>query len=272
MKTASIHPGRRKTGCYALVLWPAFCLLLACGNSTGPTGNTPMSLSFKVLRGPSAKPLAVGLTDAHGNALEIATAEMVLRKIEFEQDGKDSDDREEHDDCEKVEEGPFLVSLPIEATTPVVVLDRQLPAGMWEEIEFEVHKVERGDPADDAFLDATGFPENVSIRVTGTWTPSGGSSVAFTFTTDLNAEQEIEFKPPLEVQEGETKNVTFTVDLNHWFRNADGLLIDPGSANEGGANEHLVENNIKTSIDVFEDDDRDGKEDDEDEDDDEDDD
>ena len=43
-----------------------------------------------------------------------------------------------------------------------------------------------------------------------------------------------------------------------------GTLLDPASANEGGANESVVENNIENSIDAFEDDDRDGDDDDDD--------
>lgn len=48
---------------------------------------------------------------------------------------------------------------------------------------------------------------------------------------------------------------------NSWFRDANGALIDPRSANKGGANENLVKSNIRTSIEGFEDDDRDGVED-----------
>jgi len=38
-------------------------------------------------------------------------------------------------------------------------------------------------------------------------------------------------------------------------------LIDPATANKGGANENLVKENIKRSMKAFEDKDRDGNED-----------
>jgi hypothetical protein len=38
--------------------------------------------------------------------------------------------------------------------------------------------------------------------------------------------------------------------------------VDPASANEGGANENLVRDNIRASIDAFRDDDHDGHDDD----------
>jgi len=51
------------------------------------------------------------------------------------------------------------------------------------------------------------------------------------------------------------------VDLTTWFEAADGNLLDPATANEGGQNESWVDNNIKQSIEAFEDRNRDGSED-----------
>jgi hypothetical protein len=53
--------------------------------------------------------------------------------------------------------------------------------------------------------------------------------------------------------------VTIRVDLPSWFTTAQGDLIDPGSANEGGANEALVDGNILASFHAFDDRDRDGR-------------
>jgi hypothetical protein len=44
-----------------------------------------------------------------------------------------------------------------------------------------------------------------------------------------------------------------------WFRDAGGSLVDPSTANKGAANENLVKDNIRDSIDAFEDADRDGE-------------
>jgi len=51
------------------------------------------------------------------------------------------------------------------------------------------------------------------------------------------------------------------LDLDSWFRTgASGPLVNPATANQGGANKSLVDNNIKNAIKAFEDDDRDGDE------------
>lgn len=89
----------------------------------------------------------------------------------------------------------------------------------------------------------------------GTWNGS-----PFVYTSDLSAEQEIEFFPPLMVEEGTTStNLTILVDLTNWFRDEAGNLVDPATAARGGANEDLVEANIEDSCEAYEDDDEDGE-------------
>lgn len=243
--------------------------------------SAPVTLSFMA---PSAASATNGFSksaksrtfgDDVGNALTIESVEIILREIEFERadadqacrNGDDSDD----DGCEEVEQGPVLVDLSLDSNQPAVALETTLPEGRWKEVEFDVHKLERDDDADAAFLDETGFLEGVSIRVTGTWTPAGGDAQSFTYVSDLNEEQEIEFESPIEVTADASKNVTFQVDVDRWFRTSSGTLVNPAEGNDDGQYEDLVEENIESSIEGFEDDDRDGDDDDEDDDDDQDD-
>ncbi|MGH7753399.1 MAG: hypothetical protein ACREN5_11350, partial [Gemmatimonadales bacterium] len=61
------------------------------------------------------------------------------------------------------------------------------------------------------------------------------------------------------VDEGGSANVTLRLDVSRWFVNGGGTaLVDPATANEGQANENLVRDNIRASIDAFRDDDADG--------------
>jgi len=80
--------------------------------------------------------------------------------------------------------------------------------------------------------------------------------------SDLDEEQELELAPPLVVADGagDTK-LTLRMDIARWFSDDQGALIDPRTANPGGPNESLVEENIKNSIKAFEDEDEDGQED-----------
>jgi hypothetical protein len=53
--------------------------------------------------------------------------------------------------------------------------------------------------------------------------------------------------------------VTVQVDLRTWFRNSDGSIINPATANPGQPNASLVASKIRASLKSFEDDDKDGK-------------
>jgi len=53
--------------------------------------------------------------------------------------------------------------------------------------------------------------------------------------------------------------VTLSIDVLSWFIAGDGVtVIDPGTAEAGGANAQLVRNNIEDSFEGYEDDDHDG--------------
>ncbi|MEE8192487.1 MAG: hypothetical protein V3T74_07050, partial [Gemmatimonadales bacterium] len=129
---------------------------------------------------------------------------------------------------------------------------------MYDEVEFEIHKVSTDDPEDAQFREDHPDMVGKSIRVQGTF-----NTQPFTYETDLDVEQEFDLSPPLEVTDGSTPtNVTVLLDLDQWFRDLAGNLVNPQSGNKGGENEGLVKENIKQSIEAFEDHDSDGEPDD----------
>jgi len=243
--------------------------LLGCDGSsvtgTSPSDDAvaPVSVSFSAASGPAAKAGQAQrtFTDSEGNALQLDQVELVLREIEFDRaDGSENcSSGDDSDDCEEVESGPLLVLLPLDSGAPTVVIDTLLPVGTWKEVEFGVHTLDPDHPSDSTVLEENNFPPNVSIRAQGSYTPAGGSAQSFTFTSDLNAEREIEFKPPIEVTADGTTNITFSVQLTEWFRQQDSTLVDPQQAGDDGPFEELVEDNIMYSIEGFEDDDQDGE-------------
>ena len=204
------------------------------------------------------------LSDSGNNELTIDRVQLAISELELERPDEDgNDDESERDDIER---GPFVVDLPLDGNDSVTFADGVVEAGEWEEIEFEIDRLERDDEDEARVLDETNFPENTSIRVEGTYTPAGGEAQPFVFITDLEAEQELEFEPPITVSPESEEQITLSVRLDAWFRQNDGTLINPDEANAGGAFEELVENNIESSID-YEDDDDDSDDDDSDDDD-----
>lgn len=256
MNRKSLNTGQMRGVALALALTS---LVAACDdNPAGPNpGGTAVTLSIGIGAGPAAAPglFAAGLELDDGvNTLVIETAEVVLKKIEFEHVSTSGCDSESSDDdCEEFEAGPYLVDLPLDGSVTREI-EATVPPGTFDEIEFEIHSPDDDTPEDlDFRLENPDFAE-ISIRVTGTY-----NDAAFEYSTEMDSEQEIDLASPLVVTpESGPVNVTLTIDISTWFVAAGGTLVDPATANKDQPNEELVEGNIEASIEGFRDDDRDG--------------
>jgi len=239
--------------------------LAACSDGTGLSDNGPGQVSLSITTTLSGVPAASNamfmltgadtLSDGQ-NELVITRAELVLREIELERISDDACDSEvfDDDDCEEFSTGPILLDLPLDGSVEQV-LAIVPDTGTYDEIEFELHKVSNDDPEDATFR--TAYPDMVgkSIRIQGSY-----NGQPFTYENDIDDEQEYDLVPPLVVDEMTTDvNVTLSIDIDSWFRTAAGDLVNPQSGNKGGANESLVNENIKNSFEAFEDDDHDGE-------------
>ncbi len=238
--------------------------LAACSDSTGPgssSGSAQVSLSFTAGAGSAQVPnpwmsfsqVAGPITDGE-NTIEITSAVLVLREIELKRvEVVDCDVEPEPEGCESFETGPLLINVPLDGGTERS-LTIAIDLGTYDEVRFDIHKISNDDPADAAFAEANPEMLDNSIRVIGTY-----NGELFTYETDLNEKQRFNLSPSLVIDETTTSaNVTVRLDISQWFRDGAGMLIDPNSANKGGDNENLVKDNIKDSIEAFEDADEDG--------------
>jgi len=256
---------RNRPGALLSALIAAFALS-ACGGDDplSPPDGGRVSLSVVVPTNPAgaaslAPAFDVEQTDGT-NTLVLEEVQLVLREVELEGEGFEckgseglDDGGEDDDDCEEFEAGPFLVDLPLDGDVETI-LSIDVPAGTYDEIEFEIHKLGSDD---QVFVSANPDFADISIRVRGRY-----NGESFEFTQDLDVEQEVELSPPLVVEEGaEPTNLTIAMGVETWFVAPDGSLIDPRTAGDGGPNEDLVEENIKNSIEGFEDEDEDGEDD-----------
>jgi hypothetical protein len=239
-----------------VVLGALVALAAACGasNTTSPNAKT-VSLSF------SSKNLASGaaanrvsfLTLGSGNdTLVITKAQVVLSKIELATaDTATCASDSNGGSCEEIKADPALVDIPVDQSmvTPLV---SAIPAGTYTKFEAKVNAVQASDPAGGTFL--TSHPDfaGVSVRVEGTF-----NGTPFVYTGSAGAELELEFTPPL-VVDSTGMNITVNVDISRWFVSGGGALVDPTTANAGGPNASMVDNNIHHSFEAFEDDNKDG--------------
>lgn len=226
----------------------------ACSDSTSPES---FQVSLSLTTG-STSASANRITTVRDITLNDGISELVMTRVavvlrEIELERVSAEDCLGDDDCEEFEAGPVLLELPLDGSVSTA-FNIDVPADSYDELEVEIHKPDTMDDA--AFIAANPDFEDVSIRVEGTF-----DGESFVYLTDLNGEQEMDLNPPLEVGEAANVNVTLLLDVATWFRDGSNNLVDPVTANEGGANENLVEDNIEASIDAFEDDDRDGDDD-----------
>ncbi len=250
------------------VVWWARALPLAmaltaaaagCDDATSPSAG-PQTVTLSVWMGvgaanPAPTLFAEGLELTDGvSTLVIESAELVIRELEFERIETSGCDSElDNDSCEEFEVGPFVLPLPLDGSVSTEIT-AQVDPGVYDEIEFEIHKPDDGDPADQNFVEENPNFADISIRVTGTFDGN-----PFLYTSDVNEEQEIELSDPLEVTATSGPvGVTLTLDISTWFVNSSEMLIDPSTANDGQPNESLVTDNIKNSIEGYRDDDHDG--------------
>lgn len=251
----------------------AAALAAACGDSaTGPGSGGQVSLSLaaggtgstqsarRAVPGPS---LDVTQTDGQGNELVLDSVKVVLREIELKRqvddcpDDGSGDSGSDDDACEEFSTDIRLFDVPLDGSVEQV-LTVQAPVDTYDELEFEVHKPDDDDQQGRQFIEDNPAFADVSIRAVGTF-----NGEPFVYETDLNEDQEVQLDPPLVVEEGgDPVNVTLRLDVSTWFVDSSGALVDPREADLDSGNsaaQDLVEANIESSIEVFEDDDGDGE-------------
>lgn len=252
----------------------------------GSTGRVSLNLATRPSASGAASSLAaagdsavfaLGTDTVIARSVELVLSEIELKPVESavscgddgpdgeldadSTDGAAGSDGEHEDECDEIETASMLVQ-PGLGTNPEHAITVNLPVGTFDELKFKIHKPEDDSPADQAFIAANPDFAHISIRVTGTYSAAGTRS-DFTFTSDLNARQEVAFDPPLAVADASTTSLTIRFDLSRWFVNAAATaLVNPTTANPGGVNEHVVRDNIRGSIRAFRDDDHDGEDDD----------
>ncbi|MEP6990363.1 MAG: hypothetical protein ABJA80_05470 [bacterium] len=262
-----------------LCLLGAAASMAACADSIKPGASVPMSLSFATAPSSGASASAslspvspqFDVTTTEGaNTLVITKAQVVVARAELQLSGAtcaseadagdDADEAHgandgEHSDCESLELAPSVVDVPVTSAV-VSTLNVMIPAGTYSALEAKIRPVRANNGhGSAAFLTANPTLAGVSVRVEGTY-----NGTSFVYTGSPEAKLETEFSPPMVVGASPV-NLTVNVDISTWFRSASGALIDPATANAGGANANVVASNIKRSFRAFRDDDRNGHDD-----------
>ncbi len=175
----------------------------------------------------------------------ITSARVVIEKIRFESIVDDTLDFRFRQ--------PFVRDLALNNAANVIETV-QVPFGTYKESEIEIDDLE---PEDGDVYQQNPELQQRSILIKGFL--NGDPNQTFVFASHLSEEQEREFDPPLVLDENTPNtSVVLFINMDSWFVDRDGNLLDPRAP----ANFSVIEDNIKASIEVFEDRDEDGRRDD----------
>src|SRR5437763_2480222 len=209
-----------------LLVLPLVALLAAC---SGGAKSSSLSLSARAGSVAATTPTTPPTTVVSLTRLRVALRDLELR-------ARDGSKRAE------IALGPVVIDLgSADLTSAGVqkVLDSTVPAGTYDKIKFEIHRLQAADKvagADDLVT------AGASILIDGTF-----NGTAFQFATALEAEQELEGKF---VIDGQSQNITINFDPSAWFTSGT-TVLDPSDA----ANKLAIEANIRASLNAFQDDD-----------------
>lgn len=250
------------------------CTLAACSESMAPVSDTGRMLTVSFSSAPAttsasvvpAMPTSHSVSVTSGSdVLVIDRVQLVLARMELQRAGATcaataaaGDDAVNEQECAELELAPSVVDLPVDGSV-ASVMSVNVPAGTYTSLEAQVRAVRSdGDHGNgsQAFLSAHPDLAGVSVVVTGTL-----NGTPFTYRGAPRAELETIFNPPLAV-DATPVNLTVHADVTTWFKTQSGSVIDPSTANAGGANAGVVSDNIRRSFKAFRDDDRNGHDDD----------
>lgn len=220
-------------------------LILSTGCDKDSIGPQNEAGSIKISIKNSAKESLTNTLAKINNQITITSAKIVIAEIEFESVEEDSFDFKLHE--------PFVQDLMLD-TNAHVIQSVQLPFGTYKESEIEI----------DQLISSHGnvFTQNPDLQNRSVFVEgylNNDTTESFAFFSDLEEEQEMEFDQPLVLDENSpSTNIVLHMDVNTWFVDSNGNLLDPRNP----AYQSQIEENIKNSIDVFEDEDDDGEDDD----------
>lgn len=254
----------------------ALMILAACSTSspnTSPAGQIAFSIATRSSAA-AAAPVMLASPDSQvvgEDTLVFDSVEVVLRKIDLKRqdedvacgdtgiamsDGHDGEGSDGNDDaCESVSAGPSIVELPL---TPGAsqAFTVSVDTGTFDQMHLQIHLL-GANPADQALLAQRPEFAGISVRAKGTF-----NGTDFVYINDLTANQEIRFASPLTVGTAGPVELTLMVDVQTWFLDESGNLIDPATATLGQPNGGIVTQNIRRSFHAFKDRDHDGCDDD----------
>lgn len=240
--------GRNKAPALLATALMATITLAGCSDSTAPAGATQVSVGFSAagmvpttsgdMAPLAALPLAQPL-EVQGTNGVLTIDGLYLIVSGFELKSADHATCEESEDaCEEFKAPASFVDVPLDGTGNVTVSET-LPAGTYDRLQFKIENGDWGDESDSAKVQQIqqvmqqvlaqfpDWPQQASMLVTGTFTPTGGQPASFSAYFAAELEIEMPIDPPVTVDAGSgPTQLTVKIQPSSWFTNQDGTVMD----------------------------------------------
>jgi len=226
-------------------------LWIGCSKSTEPSATSGTASMVSTYSTGQLPPLKGGGFLAV-DSVKISRARFVLRDIKLKSTT----------DSLNFKSGPTMLELNLSGTAQTLTA-REIPFASYRRIEFDVHRVESTEVALLPLAERAVFNdflagERYSVIIEGTVYNTGAAPQTFIFRSKIDAQQKFDLVPELVVSEvSPTVNTTMLISSVNWFKSQIGVLLDPSNIN----NESQIGENLKASIRVFKDNNKDGSKD-----------
>lgn len=237
-----VSPLNTRVRAGSIVAAAAALVGLACADALSTRDAREASISFGVTQEGalvgSANTVAAIVITGNGNSVDLQSADVVFSEVTFEgenvdpadDDDSDSDSDSDHEGNTRFRSGAVTVALPLEGGV-ITPFTGQLPAGTYDRVEMDAE----------------------FLRLRGTF-----NGESFDVTVPVNSELELRLNPPLVVSSSsDPLNVSVTIDVSQWFRDANGNVIDPRQLATNSTLREQFRNRVRASFEAFEDEDRD---------------
>lgn len=237
----------------ALLALVVSVIWIACESSTDPARTGSLSLVSRY--SPSAAPaisLSIGGENSGVLAVDSVTitrARLIIRDIKLKSSSDSLNFRTD----------PMVVELNLASANQTLEV-KDVPFATYRRIEFDVHRTQPSEISSLPAAEQTKFTEFLagevySVIVEGMVYRTGQSAASYVYRSKIDAKQKIDLLPELTVSEQSPQaNITMLISSGGWFRNSTGALVDPTDKN----NEGVIDENLKGSIRIFKDNNKDG--------------
>lgn len=189
------------------------------------------------------------------DTLQINEAVLVVNQIEFGRDtGEcvDSTNPDDGDACSEAQQdptNPVLITAPVDLQSAILTSQPiDVEPGDYDRLELDLHPA----TSENTEIVTQGIAPGSSVRVRGSFNgqplaDESGGTIQF----GPEASLELELGEPGEsftLNEGESGAITLVVDVDSWFRDEEGSLIDPRDAVADPDLKSVVEQNISESL------------------------